>query len=281
MATGSSSAWSHGLTVRRSRDEPPAVCARLRGVAPGERPIVRVRHHAARRQPEPMSSTPPPSRRRRRRARGVIALVVVVVVALGGLAVATDTLGAGRLFDRAVAKVDRFLAGPVPDRATGRDRARHAATGRLREPDPPSRRPPRPPPPGAGATRATADADARADARRRRPSGSRSTSTSRPTRPAIFASEVKDTWCSPAGVQMTLAVPGQGGHLGRLPARAPGPGPRVGELRGQPQRRLGTGGDGAGARGLWRPGLRGPGLPDPRRTRSGTPRSRSRRPARR
>ena len=47
-------------------------------------------------------------------------LAVALVLALAcvaGLAVSTDTLGAGRLFDRAVAKVDRFLAGPVPDRS--------------------------------------------------------------------------------------------------------------------------------------------------------------------
>src|SRR5512140_3428811 len=67
-----------------------------------------------------MSSTANrPSRHRRRRpSLRLSALVSVLVVTLGGLAVATDALGAGRLFDRAVAKIDRMIAGPVPDRAT-------------------------------------------------------------------------------------------------------------------------------------------------------------------
>src|SRR5512146_2662122 len=55
---------------------------------------------------------------RRRRWLRLSALVTALVVTLGGLAVVTDALGAGRLFDRAVAKIDRMLAGPVPDRPT-------------------------------------------------------------------------------------------------------------------------------------------------------------------
>ena len=57
-------------------------------------------------------------RRRRRRRTAAIALVLVIILAVvaAGTAVATDTLGAGNLWERAIAKVDRFLAGPVPDR---------------------------------------------------------------------------------------------------------------------------------------------------------------------
>src|SRR5512141_3035561 len=66
-----------------------------------------------------MSLADRPYRRPRRRASlRLSALAAVVLVTLGGLAVATDALGAGRLFDRAVAKIDRIIAGPVPDRAT-------------------------------------------------------------------------------------------------------------------------------------------------------------------
>ena len=56
---------------------------------------------------------------RHRRRRGVLAtLAFGLVVAVVGVAmVSTDAFGAGRLFDRAVAKVDRFLAGPVPERS--------------------------------------------------------------------------------------------------------------------------------------------------------------------
>src|SRR3954453_4622508 len=60
--------------------------------------------------------TAPRQRRIGRLALGVIVLPLVTGVA-GALAVTNDTFGAGHLFDRAVAKVDRFLAGPVPDRS--------------------------------------------------------------------------------------------------------------------------------------------------------------------
>src|SRR3954464_2979636 len=60
--------------------------------------------------------TVPRQRRAGRLALGVI--VLALVTALGGaFAVTNDAFGAGHLFDRAVAKVDRFLAGPVPDRS--------------------------------------------------------------------------------------------------------------------------------------------------------------------
>ncbi len=67
------------------------------------------------------SQTPRPRAQRRRRSRRRIAVALVAVglagVLVAGAAVWTDTLGAGHLFDRAVARVDRFLAGPVPDRS--------------------------------------------------------------------------------------------------------------------------------------------------------------------
>ena len=60
--------------------------------------------------------TTEPRSQRRRIAVVTVALGLVVVVA-GMAMVSTDVLGTGRLFDRAVAKVDRFMAGPVPDRS--------------------------------------------------------------------------------------------------------------------------------------------------------------------
>ena len=134
------------------------------------------------------------------------ALIAVLLVTLGGLAVATDAMGAGRLFDRAVAKIDRIIAGPVPDRATIETvlvTPRPIATPSS---NPPSSASPPPTSDAAGAAtpsatpeptpeptpaRVPVDLDIAAD-----PAG-------------VFASEFKDTWCSPAGVQITLAFLGK------------------------------------------------------------------------
>jgi hypothetical protein len=154
-----------------------------------------------------MSSATRPARRRRHGPwLRLTALVAALVVGLGGLAVATDALGAGRLFDRALARIDRFVAGPVPDRATvetvlvtprpvaspiptpvgaepsASDGTPGGSAGPSVTPDPS----PRPTP-----ERVPIDVDVAADPA------------------AIFASEVKDTWCAPAGVQITLAFLGK------------------------------------------------------------------------
>jgi hypothetical protein len=149
------------------------------------------------------SANRPFRRRRRGPSLRIVALAGVLVVTLGGLAVTTDALGAGRLFDRAVAKIDRILAGPVPDRATVEtvlvtprpavsatpSRAATAApVSTAQSTDEPATSPPTPEPTPA---RVPVDVDIAAD-----PAG-------------IFASEVKDTWCSPAGVQITLAFLGK------------------------------------------------------------------------
>src|SRR3954451_15936053 len=62
-----------------------------------------------------MNDAPPPRRR-----FPPLLPVPAIGTALAGVcarALATDAFGAAHLFDRAVAKVDRFLAGPVPDRS--------------------------------------------------------------------------------------------------------------------------------------------------------------------
>jgi len=135
------------------------------------------------------------------------ALTGVMVVTVGCLAVATDALGAGRLFDRAVARIDRIIAGPVPDRATVETvlvtpRPATAAPSPARtapaSPSSPVEAPgsavpnatPEPTPEPTPA-RVPIDLDIAAD-----PAG-------------IFASEVRDTWCAPAGVQITLAFLGK------------------------------------------------------------------------
>ena len=147
--------------------------------------------------------TSAPGRRLRRRT---ILLAVAAVVAVGGLlagaAVATDTLGAGHLFERAVAKVDRFLAGPVPVRSTA-PTVRITSPPETPTPTPtPTASPDGTPKPGATPTpqptpeptpvRRPVDVEIASDPK------------------AIFAHERKITWCAPAGVQMVLAYLGLG-----------------------------------------------------------------------
>ncbi len=150
-------------------------------------------------------------RRARRVALGLVALLLVGTVA-GVAAVQTDTLGAGRLFDRAVAKVDRFLAGPVPERSA-------PVTVLVANPSDPviddesideSDATPTPtatPPTGSGLPTPV--------------SAPTATPVPTPARVAVdvdivkndkkvFAHELKVTWCASAGVQMVLAILGKG-----------------------------------------------------------------------
>jgi hypothetical protein len=149
-----------------------------------------------------------PIRRPRRRT---VVLLVVVAIVLGvagtGTAVATDAFGAGRLFDRAVAKVDRYLAGPVPARS---------APDTVLVTDPPDEEGTATPSPIATATLPNTSGPALTPV-------PAPTATAQPTparvavnidivtdHKAVFAHEIKDTWCAAAGVQMTLAVLGHG-----------------------------------------------------------------------
>jgi hypothetical protein len=126
---------------------------------------------------------------------------VIIGVVAGTFAVSTDTLGAGNLFERAMDRIDRFIAGPVPDRPTD---GTVLVTAPPVTPAPTATPTPRPGPSGAAATAAPVATP---------------TPTATPERiavdvdivadpEAVFAHELKDTWCAPAGVQMTLAVLG-------------------------------------------------------------------------
>jgi len=128
----------------------------------------------------------------------VVALVSVLALlagAAGTWAIATNTFGAGERFESLVARVDRFIAGPVPDRP---------APSTILVTEPPATQTPAPMPepstslePGAGATpeptptpapvRAAVDVDIVKDP------------------DDVFNSQVDKDWCSPAGVQMVLA----------------------------------------------------------------------------
>jgi hypothetical protein len=128
-------------------------------------------------------------------------VVAIVGAALGTVAIATDALGAGQRWESLLARVDRFIAGPVPDRAA-------PVTVRVTEPPEivaPSATPfPTPSLPAVdpGASEPTAaptpsptpkpvrepiDVDIAADPE------------------AVFAHQIHKDWCAVAGTQMVLA----------------------------------------------------------------------------
>ncbi|HYH94267.1 MAG TPA: hypothetical protein VD763_13995 [Candidatus Saccharimonadales bacterium] len=137
-----------------------------------------------------------PARAHRRRRWLVVGVLAIALVAgtLGSVAIATDAFGAGERWQSLVDRVERFVAGPVPDRPT-------RATVRVTEPPvtpPPTARPttaprsgdptPAPTPtPTPEPERAAVDVDLAEDPE------------------AVFASEIHKDWCAPAGVQMVLA----------------------------------------------------------------------------
>ena len=154
---------------------------------------------------------PQPSPRRHRRLRqflaGVLILGVLGTVAMTG-AIATNTLGAGERFEGLLRRVDRFLAGPVPDRAT-------VETVRVTEPPtaPPTATPTPTPEP-------TPDVTPAPDATATPTPPPTPTPEPTPRREAVDVDIVRNhdavfstqhpekDWCAPSGVQMALAVLG-------------------------------------------------------------------------
>lgn len=142
--------------------------------------------------------SPHVSRSRQRLRKVVVGAVLLAILggSLGTFAIATNTLEAGERWESVLARVNRFLAGPVPDRET---------RGTVRVTEPPQAPSPSPTPMpslGPGATRAPTPS-----------------ATPLPERipvdvnlvadhKAVFASQVHKDWCAPAGVQMALAVLG-------------------------------------------------------------------------
>lgn len=105
------------------------------------------------------------------------------------MAVTTDAFGAAEKWDHLLARVDRFVAGPPPDRAT---------VDTVVATPPPSLIVQTPGPGASGSHRSPSPTPKRAPV-----------DVNIDLQPAKhFASEERDTWCAPAGVQMTLAVVG-------------------------------------------------------------------------
>lgn len=138
---------------------------------------------------------------RRGRSRKKKALIAVVALALasgllGLVAIESNTLGAGQLYQRLIDKIDRFLAGPPPpDRATV---PTIVVTPKPASPSPaptPTLRPvasgqpqPTPAPTPTPVPRVAVDVDIVKN------------------HESVFAHELRDDWCAPAGVTMVLAV---------------------------------------------------------------------------
>jgi hypothetical protein len=131
---------------------------------------------------------------------GVVGIAVVGAT-LTALAVATDTLGAGEMWLRVVNRVERFMAGPVPDRPT-------IATVKVTEP-PPETEPPIPEPtptpatpkPGQSASPIPDPTPSPTPKPQRKPVDVNVVRHAK----AVFAHEIRTDWCAPAGVQIVLA----------------------------------------------------------------------------
>lgn len=135
-----------------------------------------------------MTRSSTPGRSRWRRWLPVILGIAVVGGAVGTAAVATDTFRAGYYFGRVVAHVDLALF-PPPDRTT---------PPTVEVTDAPSPSPTPMPSLAPGATPTPAPV--------RRPVDVRIV----PNPNAVFASEIQDTFCAAAGVQMVLTILGHG-----------------------------------------------------------------------
>ncbi len=149
--------------------------------------------------------TSAPKRRLHRRLLLITALgLVIALVGVG--AVATDTLGAGNLYDRAVAKIDRFLAGPVPDRSAPDTVVASTPPEDVADLDPDESLIPDPVVGAVGPAVTPVPV----------PTASPTPTPTVPRVPitfdvvadhkAVFAHELKETWCASAGVQMVLAT---------------------------------------------------------------------------
>ena len=131
-------------------------------------------------------------------------MLAILVGATTSVAIATDAFGAGQRWESLLARVDRFLAGPVPDRPT-------VATVRVTEP------PETTPAPSVSPAPSSTSAVAGETATPATTPAPTPTPTPEPERvpvdvdilddpEAVFASQADKDWCAPAGTQMVLAI---------------------------------------------------------------------------
>lgn len=121
---------------------------------------------------------------------GVVILLGSLTVALGVVAVVTNAYGTGDRFERVVARVERFVSGPPPDRATVDTVVVTPPPSAVVASVRPSLRPGVTPTPAP--VRRPVDVNIVSDPA------------------AHFAGEERNDWCAPAGVQMVLSVLGLG-----------------------------------------------------------------------
>lgn len=153
-------------------------------------------HHISYHPPRRRPYRPDPVRERRYTRLVAAACVVALIVAgLGVTAIASNAAGAGDRFESIVARVDRLIAGPVPDRP---------APSTILVTEPPATATPAPTPapsgspdPGASATPGPTATPA--------PVREPQDLTIAEDPDAVFNSQVDKDWCAPAGVQMVLA----------------------------------------------------------------------------
>ena len=162
---------------------------------------------------------------RRARARRIVAgtlLIAVVGASLTTLAIATNTFGAGQKWEAVVRRVERFMAGPVPDRPT---KATVLVTDPPDSPEPTPTEAPTPVPSTSAGTSASPTAAPTATATPRPPRTRMDVDiVDRPK--AVFVSELRPHWCAVAGVQSVLAILGRVDTSDRTQQRIAG---RIGE----------------------------------------------------
>jgi hypothetical protein len=132
-------------------------------------------------------------------------LVALAGLALGAAAVSTDAFGAGQRWESVLARVDRFLAGPVPDRA-GRAIVLVTEPPELQTPTPgptstPTGTGTRPPGGSAGPDPSPAPTPSPTPAPVREPVDVDIAADPE----AVFAHQIHKDWCAVAGTQMVLA----------------------------------------------------------------------------
>jgi hypothetical protein len=161
------------------------------------------------------------------RLLGVAILVVALGAALALVAVVTNTYGVGDRFEHVLARVERFVGGPPPDRAT---------VETVVVTSPPSANPP------------AAQASVRPGATPAPTPVRRSVDVNIVANPAAhFASEERKDWCAPAGVQMVLSVLGHADTSKSFQEKLAG---RIGEWESARDSRNGDWGPGAMALAL-------------------------------